>query len=477
MNKTKLLLENFCVYGLGQMIYKIIPLVMIPILTRIIPESEYYMGINDLTNIVISLTSVFGLLGMYDAMFRLCFDYDSNEEKAFVCSNALHVTVGASVIVAAIIIVLKKHVSLIAFDDDALSYLVVICAISMIIENCCIVVATPTRMKNERIPYIVGNTLRAIIMYVSAIILINSAEYITALPLGNLVAAFCYLIYFRVRNKQWFKINCFNKNIIKDLLKIGIPLFPTFIVFWIYSSIDRLMILHMLGVEANGVYSTANKFAMISQLLTSGFAMGWSYFNFRTMRDDSHAKDVTTILSVLLGIGVLSFCACRILAESILIIILPKGYEDAGIIMPYLYLVPIVNLIFQLMGSQFLIIKKSYWTTIISSLGAGINMILNYVMISIWGAVGASYATLISYFVIIIVAYMILKKKGMLINNCKMIMVGIMTHIILISDMAEVSNTISVILCEVNIILLSVILGKDVLTVLKSVRKKGKENG
>ena len=52
------------------------------------------MGINDLINSLISLVSVFGLMGMYDALFRLFFDYkeDDFEHQKQVCSTALTIT-------------------------------------------------------------------------------------------------------------------------------------------------------------------------------------------------------------------------------------------------------------------------------------------------------------------------------------------------------------------------------------------------
>ena len=41
MNKLKLFIENFLVYGLGGVISKIVPLIMVPIVTRLMPSSDY----------------------------------------------------------------------------------------------------------------------------------------------------------------------------------------------------------------------------------------------------------------------------------------------------------------------------------------------------------------------------------------------------------------------------------------------------
>ena len=70
MNKLKLFLENFLIYGIGGIISKIIPLIMVPLVTRLMPNSDYY-GISDLSNTVISFGSALAVMGMYDAMYRM----------------------------------------------------------------------------------------------------------------------------------------------------------------------------------------------------------------------------------------------------------------------------------------------------------------------------------------------------------------------------------------------------------------------
>ena len=49
MSKLKLFIENFLVYGLGGIISKIIPFVMIPIITRLMPSTDYFgISVTDL---------------------------------------------------------------------------------------------------------------------------------------------------------------------------------------------------------------------------------------------------------------------------------------------------------------------------------------------------------------------------------------------------------------------------------------------
>ena len=98
MKKLKLFIENFLVYGLGGIISKIIPLIMVPIVTRLMPSSEYY-GISDLSNTVVSFGSALAIMGMYDAMYRMFFEKDDEQYKKTICSTALCFTIITSLIV------------------------------------------------------------------------------------------------------------------------------------------------------------------------------------------------------------------------------------------------------------------------------------------------------------------------------------------------------------------------------------------
>ena len=58
MSKAKIFMENMVVYGVGGIISKIIPLLMLPIITRIMPSTEYF-GIVYLSNTLVSFAIAF----------------------------------------------------------------------------------------------------------------------------------------------------------------------------------------------------------------------------------------------------------------------------------------------------------------------------------------------------------------------------------------------------------------------------------
>ena len=125
MSKLKLFASNMIVYGAGGIIGKVIPLIMVPIVTRLMPNSSYY-GISDMANTILSFCSSLAIMGMYDAMYRMFFERDEKDlaYKREVCSTALTFTLMTSAVVFVIMLLLKEYLAQWFFEDKQYSYII-----------------------------------------------------------------------------------------------------------------------------------------------------------------------------------------------------------------------------------------------------------------------------------------------------------------------------------------------------------------
>ena len=156
MNKFRLFIENFLVYGLGGIISKIIPLLMIPLITRIMPTSQYF-GLYDLYNTVVSFASAIAVFGMYDAMYRMFFDNDNLKYKQSVCSTAFYFSLIISVIVCVLLFSFKEYIAIYFFGDEKYIFLVYYCGISTLVGATNSLISAPTRMENKRKIFLITN--------------------------------------------------------------------------------------------------------------------------------------------------------------------------------------------------------------------------------------------------------------------------------------------------------------------------------
>ena len=414
MNKFKLFIENFLVYGLGGIISKIIPLIMVPIVTRIMPSTDYF-GLSDLSNTVVSFASAIAVMGMYDAMYRMFFEKEDEEYKKNICSTALVFTFLTSIIVFLVLVLFKEQVAYYFFNDREYAYIIYISAMAALVGATNSIISAPTRMQNQRKVFLITNTLSPVISYSIAIPMLLAGYYTIALPLAAVISGVTMEISFGILNRRWFNPKRFDFTLLKQLLVIAVPLLPNFLIYWIFNSCDKIMITNMIGIGAAGIYSVGSKLGQCSQLIYTAFAGGWQFFAFSTMKEENQVKNNSLIFEYL---GIISFVVTAFvcaLSYPIFEILFTDQYLSGYIIAPYLFLAPLLQMLFQVACNQFLVIKRTWPNMIILSVGALVNIAINYFLIPVLGIEGASLATLMGYFVSDIVCIIVLYKMKLMI--------------------------------------------------------------
>lgn len=468
-NRAKLFLENFLVYGLGSILSKIAPLIMLPIVTRLMPDSTYY-GLSDLSNIAVSFGSAIAMMGMYDAMFRMFFDRDDLTYKKEVCSSALNFVLISGLIICLVLFIFKAFFSEWIFNDKKYVDLLNVTSLSIFINTLSGIVVAPTRMQNKRRVFLITNTISPIIGYGVSIPMLLNQNYLFALPLGNLISSTIMLITFYILNRKWFDFKKTSIKLIKEMLKIGVPLMPVFIIYWIFTSLDRLMISRQMGNTFVGIYGVGSRVASISQFIYTAFSQGWQYFAFSTMKDNDQVEMTSRIFEYLALVSFSVFVVITPFTHYIFSLLFEGDYVNGYLVFPYLFLSPLLLMLFQTISNQFLVIKKTWPSTLILSVGAVINVILNYFLINNIGIEGAALATLIGYSISVIVAAIVLSKMKLIIlsNRMKVMSVSVILFTILWRMISPISILPAIFISILTILIFFYLYRSDI---IKSYKK------
>ena len=473
MNKLKLFVENFLIYGLGGIISKLIPLIMVPIVTKLMPTTDYY-GISDLSNTVVQFGSSIAIMGMYDAMYRMFFEKDDEEYKKNICSTALVFTLATSLVVFLVMLVCKNMIAAHFFSDRKYAYVVYLSAMATLVGATNSIISAPTRMQNKRKIFLVTNTVGPLLSYSIAIPMLLAGHYIIALPLSSVISGITMEAAFGIMNHRWFMLKGFDTKLLKQLLVIAVPLLPNFLIYWIFNSCDKIMITHMKGIGDAGIYSVGSKLGNASQLIYAAFAGGWQYFAFLTMKEENQVKINSLIFEYL---GIISFAATSFICAwsyGIFKVLFKPDYLSGYIVAPYLFLAPLLQMLFQVAANQFLIIKKTWPNLLILSAGAILNIIINHFLIPVLGIEGASIATLLGYVVSDIVCIMMLcYMKLMVITKRFIVAIGIMAAFIIAWRLNFSNNMIAGTFVSVMVtFLLGVLYRSDIAKLLGMLKSK-----
>lgn len=474
--KLKLFIENFLVYGFGGVVSKIIPLIMVPIVTRLMPNTDYF-GISDLSNTVVSFASAVAIMGMYDAMYRLFFEKEDHNYKKKVCSTALIFTIITSITVFLFLILFKNIVAFYFFSDKKYAYIVYISAMAALVGATNNIISAPTRMQNQRKIFLITNTLSPMISYSISIPMLMAGYYTIALPLSAVISGITMEIAFGFLNKKWFSLKKFDFALLNQLLVIALPLLPNFLIYWIFNSCDKVMITNMLGIGAAGIYSVGSKLGNCSQLIYTAFAGGWQYFALSTMKESDQVKSNSLVFEYL---GIISFVVSSFICAwsfKLFELLFTEQYWGGYIVAPYLFLAPLLQMLFQVAASQFLVIKKTWPNMFILGLGAVVNIIINQSLIPILGIEGAAIATLLGYLVSDIVCVVVLCKMKLMVVSKKFICSAIMMvgYYIVWRLLVKNQTIIGTVLAICFTISLVVIYKTDLKKLIISISKEKKE--
>lgn len=430
MKRAKLLIENFFAYGVISILNKIIPFLLLPIITRLLTDTADF-GIYDMYNTIVSFGTPLVILGVYDAMFREFFDKEDIKYKYNVTATANRIILVSSITISSIMFLFNSKLSNVFFGNSAFGLIVVFSSLELILTSNKTIISAPTRIRNKRTVYVISGIAQSLIYYLLAILLIKMGYAYNGLIYANLVSSAAILIYFWLKNKDFFTLGKYDKKIAKELLRFGIPLVPTFMIFWIFHSMDKIMISNMLGTAELGIYSIGARVASVSSIIYNAFAGGWQYFAYSTMRDNDYKKMMGKIWEILFVISSCFFIVAFIFKDFIFNVLFTGEYRKGVIVFPYLLFSPFIQMLIQVLGTQYHIIKKTYYSPILFAIGALVNIGLNYLLIPKIGIEGASIATLIGFVVVLILSFIIvvLIKKLIIIKFKALITISIFTFI------------------------------------------------
>ena len=210
--------------------------------------------------------------------------------------------------------------------------------------------------------------------------------------------AVSYSIAYKINgNRDFYK--CFNIGVAKKLLHSSWPLMLSAVVVIIYMRIDQIMIKEMLGEYEAGIYSAAIKlseiFYFIPILITTSLFP--AILASKKESEKLYKKRLQWLYTLMFWMAMFIIIPIFFLSNKIIVTIFGAPYQAAGqVIMVHVW-ASIFVFWGVASGKWFLVENLQVLFLVNTAFGAGINVLLNYKLIPIYGITGAAYATLVSY--------------------------------------------------------------------------------
>lgn len=469
MSRKKLFIENMLSFGLINLLTKIIPFLLLPIITKALPNPSDF-GIYSMFQTITGFGVPIALFGISDAVFREYFKSDDEERKKDVIRTSNIIILITTTAVTLFLIIFREALSVNIIKNPIYDNIIILSALTIFFSTISSNIQLISRLKNKIKVFALTGIISALVMYGLSLYLINIGYSYYGLIYGNLITAILMLFFFAKINFKDLLVGSFRKDIAKALIKIGLPLLPTVLIYWVFNSMDRIMISRMIGDVQLGIYSVGAKMAQISQIIYSGFAGGYGFFKYSTMKDSDQVEMNSRLFEMLLLFISIVFICTNPFIKMGYDLLFVDAYSSGYIVVAPLFLCPLLLMLFQVLSTQFIVDNKSYISSSILGVGALGNLVLNLFLIPAIGIEGAAYATLIGYFISLLLAIHYGTKHKLFVSNRRIwLLISFLTLDLLSVNIIKTLGLLITIIVSLSILILIGILYKKDLQ--KTIRK------
>lgn len=205
----------------------------------------------------------------------------------------------------------------------------------------------------------------------------------------------------------------FRFSILKESLLFGLPLIPTIMCAWILNLSDRIFIERYFSLEEVGIYSLGYKIAGLVGIVSGAIAMAYGPVFFRLVNSDDQLRVRKTIdryNHVYLMAIILICFSIAFFAKEVITLAFDNRYTAAHLFVGLISFSYLFSQAGGITSMYFQQSKKMKENMIIAILMAVTNIALNFLLIPIFGAYGAAYATILSFVLGFVLSYLYTKK-------------------------------------------------------------------
>lgn len=387
-------LKLYLTFSLGTWFKAAITLITAPLISYLITPDEF--GRASMYSMFFQVLYALMFLGSDHAFFRFFYVKKKSERRELLW-NCLYPSLTTSTIIAVVVFTFGDTISRYLYGERY-RYVSLLLIITMYLSLFQRYNASIVRLEKKGFLYSIIEIVNSIATGLSTIVLAKMMRgSFYAVIVGQLIGYLATLIVGLPQFKGYWKPTTVSLRDIRELLVYGLPFVPTFLMEWLFSSIDKISLRQFRTYTEIGLYSVAYKIASALLLVQAGFTLIWgptAFERYEQNKDDrtffKKANSVVTFAMFSLGMVVFIF-------KDLLILLFSTSYRESAQIVPFLILVPVMLAISDTTQIGISISKKTYWHLVTTIMASAANYLGNRLLVPLLGARGAAISTGLSY--------------------------------------------------------------------------------
>lgn len=397
------ILAGFIDYFYGNFVVLLLGFASLPLITRVLSTEEY--GRTSLYSSVVSIIYIFAILGLDQSYIRYFYREGVDRKKLF--KQCLIPPLILILILAGIYGIFSGFFNVLLFGKGGwdVAILVIVYVITSVFER---FLFLNIRMDQKGKLYSNLNILSKV-LYIGFIVLFvyilgddfRVGLYALTLPLVivTLIVGVRYLAVSRKETDVEHTVTS------KELLKYGVPFIPMLLMEWLLSSMDKWSIRIFNDFSETGVYSSAMQIMTILLTFKITYVAFWSPVAME--KYEKEPEDAVKPFFADMFQKVQFLCMLAVfgltMVRSLIVLILGPKYRGAIAIIPFLSLMPILSILFEMTGQGVKFKGKIVYFNYASAAAIICNLVGNTLLVPVYKGVGAAIATGLTYIVYFVI--------------------------------------------------------------------------
>jgi len=432
-NPLKSLLSQTAVYGLSSIIGRLVGYFLIPIYTRIFLDYEFGVVTELLTYVGFLL--IFLTYGMETGLFRFSQNKDYNKDEVFATSvGSLFTT--TSIFIVAIALFYQNIANLLDYSSNA-EYILLL-GITVGIDVFSAIIFAELRIRNKAFRFAtiklinigLNIGLNLFFLIFCPLVLGNDnfvfnnlypgvdVGYIFISYIITSVVTLIILIPDILKVKRKY---LFNPKLLKKMVKYSLPLMVAGLAGMTSETLDRVLLKYLIvvpeGIEKAseyvmgqiGIYGANIKVAVLMVLFIQAFRYAAEPFFFNYSKNTDAKVLYARVMKYFVIFGLFVFVGITLFIDIVKYLIGENFHEGLAIVPILLLSKLFFGIIFNL-SLWYKLTNLTKYGAILAFAGAIVSVFLNIILIPKFGYYGSAWASLFSYFVMMLLSFFMGQK-------------------------------------------------------------------
>ena len=392
-NKSNSIVNRVLGYSFASWINCLISFISTPIITSLFEPGE--LGKVNLFVAYANMVIPFIYLGFDQAFARYYNEHIEGYDSYTLGKICIYISGVLFCFSALIILVLNSYLSrkIVGYDNINITICMIVYVFSTYITR---YTQLDARMKNNVLLYSIQSIIVTFIIKVSFVLVVlikpSAENAIIFRSASFLIAAIVFItIYIKGGNKRKVVIK---KNIILELARYSLPLFPTVMMVTLNASLPQLMLSKYTDYSSIGIYTNALTIASIISLIQAGLNTFWAPFVYENYRTEQRKLQK---MQSLISFSMFAFGFILILFQApIYSLLVNKQYWQSRKIFALLLISPVCTTISETLGIGIDLSKRTYLKIPVYISSILVNYLSCILLIPKFGVVGAAVSSGIS---------------------------------------------------------------------------------